>query len=143
MIKELTSLRFIFLCMIYLYHMGYYPTGGPLGVAFFFVLSGFVLTLGYKDRILKRELNYHHKKIDSPLSLALALFCCGLFTHAINGRHPVFSHIQSSCQCSPFAELDTCFQLLLLIQHGVLVFVGPFVFHPRLSFFVETIMVVL
>lgn len=58
MIKELTSLRFIFMSMVFLHHMGYYPQGGVLGVAFFFVLSGFVITLGYKDRLLKRELTY-------------------------------------------------------------------------------------
>ena len=55
MIKELTSLRFVFMCMIFLHHMGYYPQGGYIGVAFFFILSGFVLTLGYKDRIINRQ----------------------------------------------------------------------------------------
>lgn len=53
MIKELTSLRFIFIALIFIHHIGVYPGGGPLGVAFFYVLSGFSLTLGYGEKIKK------------------------------------------------------------------------------------------
>lgn len=58
MIKELTSLRFVFICLIFIHHLGVYPGGGSLGVAFFFVLSGFSLTLGYSERIKNTEFSY-------------------------------------------------------------------------------------
>ena len=50
-IKELTALRGIFMVMIFLFHEHVYSGGGTLGVTFFFVLSGFSLTLGYYDKI--------------------------------------------------------------------------------------------
>lgn len=58
MIKSLTSLRGIFILFIFLHHAGVYPGGGSMGVAFFFVLSGFSMTIGYKDRVLQPDFNY-------------------------------------------------------------------------------------
>lgn len=58
MIKELSSLRFIFICIIFIHHLGVYSGGGSLGVAFFFVLSGFSLTLGYSNRIQDSDFSY-------------------------------------------------------------------------------------
>lgn len=58
MIKSLTSLRGIFILFIFSHHLGLYSGGGSMAVAFFFVLSGFSMTLGYKERIFKSEFSY-------------------------------------------------------------------------------------
>lgn len=59
MIKSLTSLRGIFILFIFFHHcMTLYPGGGSTAVTFFFVLGGFSLTLGYKDRILNTDFSY-------------------------------------------------------------------------------------
>ena len=60
MIKSLTSLRGIFILFIFFHHCNIYPGGGTMAVAFFFVLSCFCMTLGYKDRILSPEFNYRN-----------------------------------------------------------------------------------
>lgn len=57
-IQEISSLRFIFIIAIFLHHTVAYTGGGYLGVEFFFVLGGFVMTLGYKDRVLGSEFSY-------------------------------------------------------------------------------------
>lgn len=58
MIKELTSLRGIFILLIFFWHcMNLYPGGGMV-VSFFFVLSGYSLTLGYKHRLLQPGFSY-------------------------------------------------------------------------------------
>lgn len=56
MIATLQSLRFIFVMMIFMSHFTYqgvgaFDAGGDCGVAFFFLLSGFVLSLGYGQRL--------------------------------------------------------------------------------------------
>ena len=59
MIKSLTSLRGIFIMFIFFHHcLGIYPGGGTMGVTFFFVLGGFSMTLGYKDKTLKSDFSY-------------------------------------------------------------------------------------
>ena len=58
MIKSLTALRGIFILFIFFHHAGVYPGGGSMAVAFFFVLSGFSMTLGYHDRVLQSDFNY-------------------------------------------------------------------------------------
>lgn len=58
MIKSLTALRGIFILFIFLHHAGVYPGGGSMGVVFFFVLSGFSMTLGYHNRVFSHEFNY-------------------------------------------------------------------------------------
>jgi peptidoglycan/LPS O-acetylase OafA/YrhL len=64
MIKPLTSLRFVFALMVFLSHLQFvqdktfaglymnYFREGRLGVSFFFILSGFVLALTYKKKIV-------------------------------------------------------------------------------------------
>ena len=45
--------------MFFLFHNNQiYPAGGQLGVSFFFLLSGFVMTLGYYDKIQLKDFNY-------------------------------------------------------------------------------------
>jgi peptidoglycan/LPS O-acetylase OafA/YrhL len=72
MIKPLTSLRLIFALMIFLFHLQFFPktetafTGLydavfqelSLGVAFFFILSGFVLSMSYKKRFAENKITY-------------------------------------------------------------------------------------
>lgn len=58
MIKSLTSLRFIFILFIFLHHCKGYVGGGTMAVSFFFILGGFCMFLGYKDRIFVDSFNY-------------------------------------------------------------------------------------
>lgn len=58
MIKELSSLRGIFILFIFLHHMSVFPGGGGMGVAFFFVLGGFAMTLGYHDKVMQPSFVY-------------------------------------------------------------------------------------
>lgn len=59
MIRSLTSLRGIFILFIFFHHcLNLYPGGGSMAVAFYFVLGGFGLTLGYKDSVNSPEFNY-------------------------------------------------------------------------------------
>lgn len=60
-IPELNTLRFIFMVMIFFHHMNnatMFPPGGAIAVTFFFVLSGFVMTVGYRDKILQPGFSY-------------------------------------------------------------------------------------
>ncbi len=58
MIKSLTSLRFFFIIAIFLHHCRGYVGGGSMGVAFFFVLGGFCMVLGYKDKVTRNDFKY-------------------------------------------------------------------------------------
>ena len=63
MIATLQSLRFVFVMMIFMSHMawqgiGPFDAGGDCGVAFFFILSGYVLSLGYGERIGQGTFSY-------------------------------------------------------------------------------------
>lgn len=56
MINSLQSLRGIFAIFIFLHHIQYngeslFLSGGPCGVAFFFILSGFVMCAGWEKKI--------------------------------------------------------------------------------------------
>lgn len=53
--NNLTALRGIFIIMILLHHLNLYNGGGSLGVAFFFMLGGFALSLGYYDKVCKPD----------------------------------------------------------------------------------------
>jgi len=72
MIKPLTSLRFFFAIMVFLSHLPIIDSTnsaltyiqnniffeGYLGVSFFFILSGFILSYTYKDRILNNQIPF-------------------------------------------------------------------------------------
>ena len=63
MIATLQSLRFIFVMMIFMSHFSYhgmsaFDAGGDCGVAFFFMLSGFVLSLRYGGEICEGSFQY-------------------------------------------------------------------------------------
>ena len=79
MIKSFTSLRGIFILFIFFHHcLDLYPGGGTLAVAFFFILGGFGLTLGYKDRVMSSLFNirqYFTKRVIKfyPLHLVCLL----------------------------------------------------------------------
>ncbi len=52
-INELTALRGIFMLTIFLHHFYLYDGAGYMAVTFFFVLSGFSLTIGYYHKIIE------------------------------------------------------------------------------------------
>lgn len=71
-IAPLTSLRFIFALFVFLSHLGFLSQGrndvfswlfdhvfyeGYIGVSFFFMLSGFVLALNYKNKISTKQIS--------------------------------------------------------------------------------------
>lgn len=63
MIETLQSLRFIFFVMIFMSHFGYdgrptFDAGGDCGVSFFFILSGFVMTLAYGKKAASERFSY-------------------------------------------------------------------------------------
>lgn len=63
MIETLQSLRFIFFVMIFMSHFGYdgrptFDAGGDCGVSFFFILSGFVMTLAYGEKAASERFSY-------------------------------------------------------------------------------------
>ncbi len=59
MIKELTSLRFILILVIFFHHaLPSYPGGGDMGVACFFVLIGFCYALGYGRKVKAADFDY-------------------------------------------------------------------------------------
>ena len=63
MIGSLQSLRFIFAIMIFLHHFsvdgkGLFEAGGTCGVAFFMILSGFVMSFGYEKKVQLVSFNY-------------------------------------------------------------------------------------
>ncbi|WP_290386780.1 acyltransferase family protein, partial [uncultured Muribaculum sp.] len=65
MIGSLQSLRGIFAIMIFLHHFpingkGWFDAGGPCGVDFFLILSGFVLCVGYENKVLSSDFHYRH-----------------------------------------------------------------------------------
>jgi len=56
MIKPLSALRFFFAILVFMVHIGMFKVA--IGHAFFIVLSGFVLTMVYEDRLLKKEITF-------------------------------------------------------------------------------------
>jgi peptidoglycan/LPS O-acetylase OafA/YrhL len=56
MIKSLTSLRFIFALLVFFVHLDMLHVA--IGHCFFIILSGFILSMVYEERILKREIGF-------------------------------------------------------------------------------------
>ena len=56
-IIEFEALRVWAMMMVFLSHTSLYPAGG-MGAMTFFVLGGFCMTLGYRDKILSSQFNY-------------------------------------------------------------------------------------
>ena len=80
MIKSLTSLRGIFILFIFLHHcLNLYPGGGSMAVAFFFVLGGYSMTLGYYDRVLKTDFNYRQYLLRRYVKFYPLHWICMLF----------------------------------------------------------------
>ena len=99
MIATLQSLRFVFVMMIFMSHFAYrgftpFDAGGDCGVAFFFLLSGFTMSMGYGrsiadgsfrfSRYLKRRLLKVY-----PLHLLCLLLFLVLFRPALDGALPI------------------------------------------------------
>ncbi|GAB3854405.1 acyltransferase [Hymenobacter terrigena] len=94
MIKPLTSLRFLFALMVFCSHLQFvdgnlYPsfkdiTGeGFIGVSFFFILSGFILSLNYDEKLLSRQVSFREFWVARiariyPLHLLTLLLAVGL-----------------------------------------------------------------
>lgn len=85
MIATLQSLRFVFVMLIFLSHFAYkdiraFDAGGDCGVAFFFILSGFVLSIGYGEQIRKGLFDYRlFLKRRLLKSYPLHIFCLLFF----------------------------------------------------------------
>lgn len=73
MIKPLTSLRFLFALMVFGDHLQFFDFAqypqfkewhyriigeGFIGVSFFFILSGFILSLNYDEKLLSRQVSF-------------------------------------------------------------------------------------
>lgn len=85
MIETLQSLRFIFFVMIFMSHFEYdglpaFDAGGDCGVSFFFILSGFVLSSAYGNKVSSDGFRYRQfmarrvKKLYSLHLLCLLAF---------------------------------------------------------------------
>ncbi|MCD8296054.1 MAG: acyltransferase [Prevotella sp.] len=66
MIETLQGFRFLFILLIFFSHLtwnniGNFEFGGDCGVSFFFILSGFVLSVGYGKRIEQKH--FSHKQL--------------------------------------------------------------------------------
>ena len=96
MIETLQSLRFIFIMMIFMSHFAYrgigpFDAGGDCGVAFFFMLSGFVVSLGYGRQIREGSFRYGsflRKRLLKlyPVHLLCLLFWLIVSKNVIDGR---------------------------------------------------------
>lgn len=58
MIKEFVPLRFILALMIVFHHIAGFSGGGAPAVSFFFVLSGFCMMIGYKEKVVNDSFDY-------------------------------------------------------------------------------------
>ena len=96
MIETLQSLRFVFVMLIFLSHFAYkdmhsLDAGGDCGVAFFFLLSGFVLSLGYGQQISEGSFRFGRflkRRLLKcfPLHILCLLFFLFVSRPAIDGK---------------------------------------------------------
>lgn len=87
-IDSLQSWRFIFALVIFFHHFtvdgqSVFLAGGTLGVAFFLILSGFVMSAGYADKVRQPKFNYKSffaKRLSRvyPLHLLCLILAAGL-----------------------------------------------------------------
>lgn len=111
MIKPLTSLRFVFAFMVFLTHMSFLISSGGkdyeafyyrffyegyIGVGFFFMLSGFILSYTYKESLLSEQtgkLVFYIKRIARiyPLHLITLLISIPVFLMEVGMDTPVFT----------------------------------------------------
>lgn len=94
MIKPLTSLRFLFAFMVFGSHLQFFDSAeylifkrvmaeGFVGVSFFFILSGFILSLNYDEKLLTRQVTFREFWVARiarvyPLHLVTLLLAVGL-----------------------------------------------------------------
>lgn len=94
MIQALQSLRGIFALFIFVHHYHYgevsniFPAGGDCGVAFFFILSGFTLSIGYKERLLDRSITAKKFYLKRFIRLYPLHLFCFLWALALHGFRP-------------------------------------------------------
>lgn len=90
MIGAFNSLKGILALMIFVHHLDLYKGGGSLAVAVFFMLGGFLSTLGYKEKIVSSSFNYKNYLIGKaikfyPMHWLLLLVAVPLMFY--NGGH--------------------------------------------------------
>ncbi|MEG2126042.1 MAG: acyltransferase [Bacteroides sp.] len=81
MIRSLQSFRFIFAILIFLHHSAVnFQAGGSCGVSFFMILSGFVMTAGYAQKVTEPVFNYKSFLLNRLFRLyPLHLLCLFVF----------------------------------------------------------------
>lgn len=57
-IQGLTALRVLFMLMIFVHHCNFSYGGGSCAVAGFFIMSGFCMTLGYREKVLREGFSW-------------------------------------------------------------------------------------
>ncbi len=67
MIGAFNSLKGVLALMIFVHHLGLYNGGGSLAVAVFFMLGGFLSTVGYRERILSSDFSYKYYMIGKAI----------------------------------------------------------------------------
>ena len=105
MIKELTSLRFILILVIFFHHaLPNYPGGGDMGVACFFVLSGFCYALGYGRKVKAADFDYRgfiKSRLAKfyPLHWITLLIAIPISLHLGLGWKMVLFWVSTLCSC--------------------------------------------
>jgi len=89
MIETLQSLRFVFVIMIFMSHFAYrgiepFDAGGDCGVAFFFILSGFVVSLGYGRQVSEGTFRFSRFIMRRMVKLYPLHLLCLVFFLAVN-----------------------------------------------------------
>lgn len=86
-IRSLQGARFLFVVLIYMSHcvtdniVEPFDFGGDIGVSFFFILSGFVLSLGYGPRVSRGDFSTKKVLLAAFLeiiSVARSAVCCSI-----------------------------------------------------------------
>ncbi len=111
MIKPLTSLRFVFALMVFLSHMSFLVSDnnlafkelyfrffyeGYIGVGFFFMLSGFILSYTYKNALLSENVSnkeFYFKRLARiyPLHITTLLISIPIYLIEVGINTPIFT----------------------------------------------------